>query len=217
MTMKNTFVPISLLILAGLSSYFVFGQTVTVKAEPPTIVITNTEPATYKLEQLYRKADVVALVRVVSGDTENYDVAIYKVIVVTNFKGTAEGQILYYGPCIGEKLGSEYIVFLRSVKEPAVPKDAKNPAYGAVKYFEVFNQGYGSMETSYVCVFDGKDIKDHCDDGVRICTDYIILPKNIPGFPSMEDIVPMGFRWVRKSKFLSLLDEFADTGVLRLQ
>jgi hypothetical protein len=215
--MKNAFVSFSMLILGFLLSHSAFGQTVTVKSEPEPTVVTITEPATYKLEQLYTKADVVALVRVVSGDTENYDVAIYKAVVVTNFKGTAEGQILYYGPCIGEKLGSEYVVFLRSVKEPTVPKDAKNPAYGTVKYFEVFNLGYGAMEISYECVFDGKDIKDQCDDGVKICTDYIILPKGTPVFPSEDEVVSFGCRWVRKTKFISLLYDLADPGILRLQ
>jgi hypothetical protein len=214
--MKTALVPFSLLILGVLPLQATFGQTVTVKAEPPTSVVTITEPARYKLEELYKKADVVALVRIISGDMESYDVAIYKAVVVTNFKGTTDGQTIYYGPFIGEKLGSEYVVFLRNVKEPAVPKDAKNPAYGTVKYFEVFNQGLGAMETSYECVFDEKNTNESCDDGVRICTDYIILPKNIPVFPSMDDIVPMGFRWVRKTKFISLLYELATPGILRL-
>jgi hypothetical protein len=88
-----------------------------------------------------------------------------------------------------------------------VPKDAKNSAYGTVKYFEVFNQGYTSMESSYACVFDERTINDQCDFSVRVCTDYIVLPAGTPVFPSMEEHIPFGCRWVRKTKFLSLLGE----------
>jgi hypothetical protein len=206
--MKYSLVPLGLLVLAIHSPIAVDCQTVTVKGEPTTTVISVTEPGTIKLEQLFKMADVVAVVRVISGDTENYKTAIYKAVVVSNFKGTTEGQTLYFGPYIGDRLGWEYIVFLHSVKEPAVPKDAKNPVYGTVKYFEVFNQGYSSMESSYECIFDGKEIKDQCDYGVKVCTDYIVLPKGTPVFPPMEDDVPFGCRWVRKLKFLSLLGEY---------
>ena len=211
--MKNRLIPLGFLILANCLSNSILGQSATVKAEPATAVIANSEPGTLKLEQLFKLADVVAVVRVVSGDTENYKTAIYKAVVVNSFKGTTDGQTLYYGPYEGGKLGWEYVVFLHSVKEPAVPKDAKNPAYGTVKYFEVFNQGYSSMESSYACVFDERTINDQCDFSVRVCTDYVVLPTGTPVFPSMDEHIPFGCRWVRKTKFLSLLSEQMQTEV----
>ncbi len=66
------------------------------------------------------------------------------------------------------------------------------------------------MEISYECVFDGKDIAQRCDYGVRVCTDYIKLPKSMPTFPPMTEETPFGCRWVRKSVFLSLLDTLAN-------
>ncbi len=40
--------------------------------------VTVTEPGTYELSALYKRADVVALVEMVAGDTENYEKVVYK-------------------------------------------------------------------------------------------------------------------------------------------
>jgi hypothetical protein len=216
--MKNFLPPLVLLFLFNYLPGNSNGQTVTVKSEPTVTEVSITEPATIQLEKLFKMADVVAVVRIVSGDTENYKTTIYKAVVVSNFKGTTDGQTLYYGPYIGGRIGWEYVVFLRSVKESAIPKNAKSPAYGVVKYFEVFDEGYTSMEGSYRCVFDGREINNECDYGIKVCTDYIVLPKGTPVFPPLEvDDVPFGCRWVRKSKFLSLLTEFTNTEAPKLR
>jgi hypothetical protein len=185
------------------------GQNVAVKAEPPAVTHSTSEPAKISLTKLFKLADVVAVVRIVSGDTESYKTTIYKAVVVTHFKGAEKEKTIYYGPYIGGRLGEEYVVFLRNAKEPAEPKNAKNQAFGTVSYLEVFNQGYSSMQTSYECVFDGKDADQHCDDAVRVCTDYIVLPKGTRAFSSEKDDPPFGCRWVRRAKFISLLDELA--------
>ncbi len=210
LTMKSALVPLVLLILATLPPKAALGQSASITVASGTESVTITEPAIIKLAQLYKMADVVAVVRVVAGDAENYKVALSKAVVVKNFKGTAEGQTLYFGPFIGDRLGWEYVVFLRNAKEPAAPKDTKNPAYGTVKYLEVFNEGYSSMETSYECVFDEKATDQQCDYGVRVCTDYIVLPGGVKAFPPKENDPPFGCRWVRKTKFLSLLDGLAE-------
>jgi hypothetical protein len=162
-------------------------------------------------------ADVVAVVRIVSGDTENYKTAVYKAVVVTGFKETAKGQTLYFGPFIGQELGWEYVVFLRNGKEAAVPTTSPTAGHGAVKYLEVFNEGYSQMESSYACVFDGSVSNQSCDYGVRVCTDYIVLPRVVRAFPREKNDPPFGCRWVRKSKFISILDELAkEPGVVQL-
>ncbi len=214
--MKTALVSYSLLILGFLYPLATLGQSASIAVTSGSETVTITEPARIKLEQLYKIADVVAVVRIVAGDTESYNIPISKAVVVKNFKGTAEEQTIYLGQFIGDRLGWEYIVFLRNTREPAAPKDAKNPAYGTVKYLEVFNQGYSSMESSYECVFDGTDPSQSCDYGVRVCTDYIVLPKGIRAFPPGENDPPFGCRWVRKTMFISLLDKLASTEVLRL-
>jgi hypothetical protein len=173
-------------------------------------VVTITEPGVYETSGLFNVADVVALVKVVSGDTESYDHTVYKGEVIQSFKGMPRGATLYFGPFVGQKLGWEYVLFLRSVPKPITPKTAATTSYGTVPYWEVFNEGYSSMETSYACVFDGKEIAQKCDYGVRVCTDYIKLPKSMPAFPPEDNDPPFGCRWVRKAVFVSLLDTLAN-------
>lgn len=208
--MRNVLILAGLAFVVALQPRAAVAQSITVKTNNPNEAVTITEPGRIELGQLFKMSDVVALVRIVSGDTESYKTAIYKAVVVIGFKGTAKEQTLYFGPFIGQRLGWEYVVFLRNVKELAVPATSPAAAYGTVKYLEVFNQGFSAMESSYECVFDGNDPAQHCDYGVRVCTDYIILPKEVSAFPPEENDPPFGYRWVRKSKFISLLDEFAE-------
>ena len=55
-------------------------------------------PAVYTLSGLYRTADIVAVVHIVSGDTENYRNAIYKATVVQEFQGCGPGADAVYRP-----------------------------------------------------------------------------------------------------------------------
>ena len=92
-----------------------------IMAQEPARVI-NTEPGVYKLADLFKNADTVAIVKVESGDTESYDLAVYKAKVVKSFKGATGGKTIYYGPYIGDRLGWDYLVFLRNVPRPITPK-----------------------------------------------------------------------------------------------
>jgi hypothetical protein len=175
-------------------------------AQPPSTVTTS-EPGIYPLADLFTRSDKVALVKVVSGDTEAYDVAIYKAQVVKGFKGLSAGDTVYFGPYIGTELGSEYILFLRDRQKTIEPKARTDGGYGVVNYSEVFDEGYSSMLTSYECVFSGASINQQCDYGVRVCTDYIKLPKSLPAFPADENAAPFGCRWVRKAAFISVLED----------
>ena len=166
------------------------------------------EPGIYQLADLFRHADRVALVKVVSGTTEAYDIAIYKAQVVEGFKGLSAGEIVYFGPYTATELGTEYILFLRDTPKAIEPRAKADGGYGTVHYSKVFDEGYSSMRTSYECVFGGSS--SECDYGVRVCTDYIKLPKSLPAFPSNGDNPPFGCRWVRKDSFISVLDELGE-------
>ena len=213
--MKDAFILTGLLFAGMFLSRWLDGQASTT-TRSGTETVTITEPSRIKLADLFKFADVVAVVRIVSGDTENYEVPIYKAVVVKSFKGTSEGATMYFGPFLGERLGFEYTLFLRDLKHSAAPKSGPTVAFGKVNYLEVFNQGYSSMENSYECVFDERDTGPSCDDGVRVCTDYIVLPKGTRAYTSEKDEPPFGCRWVRRSRFMYLLDDFAEKpGVLR--
>ncbi len=214
--MKVALIFLAPALFATFALEIISAQSVTAKLENPTESVTITEPAKMTLEQVFKLSDVVALVRIVSGDADNYKIAIYKAVVVKGFKGTEEGKTIYFGQYSGVRLGDEYVLFLRNAKEPAIPTRSPTAAYGTVKYLDVFNQGYTAMESSYSCVFDGKVPNQSCDYGVRVCTDYIVLPKPVHAFPPEKDDPPFGCRWVRKSKFISLLDEFAEPGAVHV-
>lgn len=173
--------------------------------------VTQTEPGVIRLVNLFEKADTVALVKVSSGDTENYATPVYKAEVIKSFKGMAAGETVFFGPYVGVRLGWEYILFLRRAAKPIKPKTTSNRNYGTISYFEVFNEGYTSMEISYKCIFDGKEIAEHCDDGVRVCTDYIVLPMSLRTFPPLTEETPFGCRWVRKNAFISELGNLRES------
>jgi hypothetical protein len=125
--------------------------------------VTITEPGVYDIDDLFKRSDVVALVKILSGDTETYDHAVYKGEVLQSFKGTERGTTIYFGPFVGERLGWEYILFVRNLPNSITPKTTPNGGYGSVRYSEVFDEGYSSMETSYQCVFDGEENDRDCD------------------------------------------------------
>jgi hypothetical protein len=167
--------------------------------------ITVREPGVYELAGLFKQADTVALVKIVAGDSESYRCAVYKAEVLKNFKGAKAGEVIYFGPYVGQRLGLEYVLFLRNAPDPIAP-NVPGSAFGRVHYAEVFNEGYSSMEVSYECVFGGRDIAQQCDYGVRVCTDYIKLPKGTKTFLSLADAAPFGCRWLRRTSFIDTLE-----------
>jgi hypothetical protein len=167
------------------------------------------EPATVAITELFKQADVVAVVQILSGDSENYETAVYKAKVLTAFKGTEVGQQLFFGPFIGYEVGGEYVAFLRRAKVGAKvqPRDGPTMTYGPLEAFHlIMYQGYSIMPLRYECAFDGKDPAQSCDYGVRVNTDQVKLPPAVRTFPrtSKDDFVDAN-RWVRKDVFLRLL------------
>ena len=169
---------------------------------------TITEPAVTDVNGIFRAADVVALVSVMSGDTEHYATAIYKAQVVQGFKGTTKGETLYFGPYVGLRLGGEYVLFLRSTSEALKPASETAVTYGTVPYYKIFNEGYTAMEAKYECVLKGNAA---CDYSVRICTDYIKTPKSLQLAPSLDKDTSFGCRWARREQFLALLVKLSAT------
>ena len=168
------------------------------------------EPATVSLADLFKQADVVAVVHILSGDSENYETAVYKAKILTVFKGTEVGQQLFFGPFIGYEVGGEYVAFLRRAKVgPKVQAhDGPTMTYGPLEAFHlIMYQGYSIMPLRYECAFDGKVPDQSCDYGVRVNTNQVKLPPAIQTFPrtSKDDFVDAN-RWVRKDVFLRLLN-----------
>ncbi len=178
------------------------------------ISVTITEPAQVKIEDLFKQADVVAVMRTVSGDLEHYPVAVYKAEVLKSFKGSAVGTKIFFGPYGGYSLGGEYLVFLRRSEKHIEPSNkSKNSVstYGPLpSFYEVMYEGYSAMPVKYACVFDGQDPAHQCDDGIKVNTYQVILPIQIRTFPPESDDVPNGdYKWIRKAAFISFLRTLA--------
>jgi hypothetical protein len=178
----------------------------TASPQSQEITTTTTDPGIVKLADIFQRADIVVLVKITSGDTESYESAVYKSKVIKNFKGTKAGEDIYFGPFIGERLGWEYVVFLLKDR-PLSPIKTSQGGYGTIPYSKIFMEGYTSMESSYECVFPGSK---SCDYAIRVCTDYIRLPKTVHVYPAKEGM-SFGCGWARKSVFLSTLASVAKT------
>lgn len=176
------------------------------QSQVKTTTTTITEPGSAPLSDIFQHADIVAVVKTISGDAETYEGAVYKSKVIKSFKGAQEGEDIYFGPFIGYRLGWEYVLFLRKGTAPLSPKDTRHVGYGTIPYAEIFMEGYTAMESSYECVFSDRG-ENACDHAIRVCTDYIRLPKGIRVYPANHR--PFGCGWVRKPDFLSAIGAIA--------
>ena len=186
---------------------------ITVTSQGRTTTIS--EPAPVTVEGLLRQADLAAIVRVVSGDTENYPSAIYKAEVLEPFKGIKKGSTFYFGPFIGFGLGEEYLLFLHHSERAIEPKE-KAPLsglnYGRIsELYEIMYEGYSAIPIKYDCVFDGKEITQQCDYGMKLNTNQVILPKKIKTYPSStKGSFSEDTKWVRKTVFIAYLQTISN-------
>jgi hypothetical protein len=195
MMRKITF-QISIVTLLLLLADVCFGQG---KTETATI----SDPATVSLKALFEKADIVAFIKIHSGDAESYKQALYKAEVLNAYKGAKEKEIIYFGPFISYGVGEVYLVFLKrtdkrigelvdeSVKPNSSPYDATQ------NYYRIMYEGYSVMPVSYECFFDGKD-SDKCDYGVKFNIYQIELPATLKTFPKDVGEFRSDDKWVRR-------------------
>lgn len=70
--------------------------------------------------------------------------------------------------------------------------------------------GFSAMSIEYACVFDGKEIPEQCDYGIKLNPEQIVLPNKIKTFPPGDtDAVTNYHKWVRKKSLLPLLEQLA--------
>jgi len=168
--------------------------------------------APVKLRDLFTQADTVAIVRILSGDSENYDVTVYKAEVLLAFKGASQSEKVYFGPYTSFGIGEEYVVFLKKSEKGLEPKE-KSPGlnYGPIKRFlRIMYGGFSVMPVEYACVFDGKEIREQCDYGVKLNPKQVVLPKDIRTFPAGAPTSVTNYnQWVRKDALVALLKQVA--------
>ena len=106
-------------------------------------------------------------------------------------------------------------MFLADTPEIKVPNVKLVDKFGAARYARgakfsgAFREAYPSMLISYVCVFGGAAEGPKCDEGVKVCTNRVEIPDSLPTFPPNSGDPP-GCRWVRKTAFISFLDNLVE-------
>jgi len=203
---RGSFIVLSLL---GILAWAALGV-----AQQQTVTQTIREPAQVRIEELFKQADLVAVVRILSGDTEHYSPTVYKAEVVQSFKGAEKGGTIFFGPFISFGLGNEYFLFLRHSGKGIEPKGGAPVAgmsYGPIPdFYLVMYEGYSALPIDYACVFDGQDIAQQCDYGIKINTSQVVLPRSLKTFPSVDKGASSDVtKWVRKTAFLSLMQRLA--------
>jgi len=169
-------------------------------------IANSTSIAPVKLEDLFKQADQVGVVRIVSGDSESYPTAVYKAVVENGYKGMESGQIIFFGPYDSYGIGNKYLLFLK--KGNAVsPNKTSNGPYGVVPTFStIMYAGYAALPIGYECVFDGHDVEQQCGDSVQLNPEQIILPSSLKVFPVGDATAVTNYKkWVRKAELLSFL------------
>ena len=167
-----------------------------------------------ELEKLYLESDVVAFIKIVSGDTENYDDTVYKSTVITSFKGTNSGETVFFGPYTSYGIGSEYLIFLKNSKKTVGQLLVKNKTPRTVlyddssKYFRVQYGGYSILPVSFECAFGPVGGSDSCDYAVD--TGTIILPKKFESFPKTFGEKSEDKPFVRKRTIDEFLNKLKD-------
>lgn len=175
-------------------------------ADAQSAPLTPRDSETYTISDLFSRADTVVLANVLAGDTKSYDIPLFKAQVIQAFKGASNGATIYFSPFAGMQVDMQYFLFLRNAPTAATPRPGPNHGFGIVPYLQVFDGGYTSMPTSYQCVFP-EDPKHHCDNVVKVCTDYITLPKSIQAVPSTGPASPSNCSWVKRDAFATLLGD----------
>ena len=176
--------------------------------------VTLSEPTPVSLKSLFAQADVVAFVRIQSGDAESYKQALYKAEVLSVYKGAKEKEGVYFGPFVSYGVGEEYLVFLkktdRRIGELIDESVQTNPApYDTTQtYYRIMYEGYSVMPVSYECFFDGKD-SDRCDYGVKFNTYQVKLPATLKTFPKDVGEFSPDKRWVRRKAVEAALIKLA--------
>jgi len=182
-----------------------------------TETITISEPATVSLASLFVQADVVAFVKIHSGDAESYKLALYKAEVLDAYKGAQRKGVIYFAPFIGYGVGEEYLVFLKktdkrigeqideSIKPNRAPFDANQI------YYRIMYDGYSVMPVSYECFFDGKD-SNQCGYGVKFNTYQVELPSTLKTFPKDVGQFSPDKKWVRRDAVQVTLTNLKNKG-----
>jgi len=176
-------------------------------ASMPNMAMGDTIPKP-EVEKLYAEADVVALVKILSGDTESFEDTIYKASVLTAYKGKVQST-LYFGPYISYGVGSEYLIFLKNSGKQLRSLATKNKtvAYPLdADYLRVMYGGYSILPVGFECGFGSINApRNGCEDSIDART--VILPKEIESYSAQFEDKSEDRPFVRKTELLAYIEK----------
>jgi hypothetical protein len=185
-------------------SFSLFLASVCLGQQKPEVVTTTTsDPATVPFASLFAQADLVAFVKIHSGDADSYKLTLYEAEILDVYKGGKEKDVIYFAPFIGYGVGAEYLVFLKktgkriaeqideSVKPNHAPYDANQT------YYRIMYEGYSVMPVSYECFFEAIN-SDKCGYGVKFNTYQVELPATLKTSPKDVGEFSDDNKWVRR-------------------
>ena len=168
--------------------------------------------ASVSLENLYKEADFVAFIKILSGDAEHYDGAIYKAEVLKAYKGTKEKEIIYFGEFISYRIGNEYLAFFKKTDKilgQQIDKDVESgtaPYDSKQGFFRIMYAGYSIMPVGFECLFDGKGT-DKCDYGIQLNIKQVIVPSALKTFPEESNTTLLSDKkWVKRTALETSLE-----------
>ena len=142
-----------------------------------------------KIEELFKKADVVALVDIKMGETidivEGSCGAVYRGRVIEGFKGAKKDQKIEFGPYHGYKIGIKYLLFLNKPERVFEPMSSTNSRSEAarqeyllkcsnkLKGLRIMHSGIGALKIEFTSKYDYRD-------AAIIPKRYISFPNTLP-------------------------------------
>jgi hypothetical protein len=171
-----------------------------------------TSLALIPVEELFKEADTVVIVEVVSGQMlENFCGAKYKARIVHNFKGI-DSEFLHFGHYPGYEIEGRYLLFLTNPDRWYTQLSTTNStAEAAVEEFHkkcdevldinrVMHTGAGALEIT------------KSPNEVVVHTEYIVFPESVPSRSAEFDKcgAVSKYVWIREKLAIEYLESIAN-------
>jgi hypothetical protein len=156
-------------------------------------------PKYYSLTELLRRADLVAFVRVRSGDIDSHSLPTYQALVLDPVKGAARNDVICFSTRSSDRLetGGEYVVFLVS----ATASEECSGRLSAYRQAEKFWEPWAVEVTKEVIQLCEEENCPSGDVALRVDQNKD-LPEFAVTYPAARSD---GVRWIRRSQLLHAL------------
>lgn len=173
------------------------------------------------IAELFKTADLVALVQVTSGEMlgtgKDSCGAKYTALVQDDFKGATKGETIEFGNYYGYEIGSNYVVFLTKAGRRFEPMTSTNSMMmrdratfdqrcgPKINRNTVMHSGFGALRVLWTAEYQYKD-------AVRVPTRYVVLPSGTATAKAIlsEQEEYSGTVWVKLDDMKTLLRGMAE-------